>query len=149
MGTFYHSIEVGDPQGGRFETIEGLVDTGASYSVFPAALLRRLDVPRHARELFTLGDGHQVERDIGRTWVRINGRSVITLAVFGEEGTPVLLGAYTLDGLALGVDPTNRRLVPTPRLLMVNCGKGQPMQAKRMSNRSPTVHGVARLTGRG
>ena len=28
-----------------------------------------------------------------------------------------------------------------------NCGKGQPMQAKRMSNGGPTMRGVARLTG--
>jgi TldD protein len=34
------------------------------------------------------------------------------------------------------------RLYPIP-----NCGKGQPMQAKRMSNGGPTMRGVARLTG--
>ena len=36
------------------------------------------------------------------------------------------------------------RMYPIP-----NCGKGQPMQAKRMSNGGPTMRGVARLTGRG
>ncbi len=36
------------------------------------------------------------------------------------------------------------RLYPIP-----NCGKGQPMQAKRMSNGGPTMRGVARLTGPG
>ena len=30
-----------------------------------------------------------------------------------------------------------------------NCGKGQPMQAKRMSNGGPTMRGVGRLTGPG
>ena len=30
-----------------------------------------------------------------------------------------------------------------------NCGKGQPMQAKRMSNGGPTMRGMARLTGPG
>jgi TldD protein len=30
-----------------------------------------------------------------------------------------------------------------------NCGKGQPMQAKRMSNGGPTMRGIARLTGAG
>ena len=34
------------------------------------------------------------------------------------------------------------RLNPIP-----NCGKGQPMQAKRMSNGGPTMRGIARLTG--
>ena len=36
------------------------------------------------------------------------------------------------------------RLNPIP-----NCGKGQPMQAKRMSNGGPTMRGIARLTGPG
>ena len=30
-----------------------------------------------------------------------------------------------------------------------NCGKGQPMQAKLMSNGGPTMRGFARLTGPG
>jgi len=34
------------------------------------------------------------------------------------------------------------RMYPIP-----NCGKGQPMQAKRMSNGGPTMRGIARLTG--
>ncbi|MFN3973918.1 MAG: TldD/PmbA family protein [Dehalococcoidia bacterium] len=36
------------------------------------------------------------------------------------------------------------RLFPIP-----NCGKGQPMQPKRMSNGGPTLRSVARLTGTG
>jgi TldD protein len=36
------------------------------------------------------------------------------------------------------------RINPIP-----NCGKGQPMQAKRMSNGGPTMRGIARLTGPG
>ena len=36
------------------------------------------------------------------------------------------------------------RMNPIP-----NCGKGQPMQAKRMSNGGPTMRGIARLTGPG
>ena len=36
------------------------------------------------------------------------------------------------------------KLYPIP-----NCGKGQPMQAKRMSNGGPTMRGIARLTGPG
>lgn len=118
MGTFHYPIEIGDPQGERFERVEALVDTGASYTSLPGSLLRRLGVTTHSRELFTLADGRQIERDLGQTWARTDGRSVITLVIFGDEDSEPLLGAYTLEGLALGVDPTNRRLVPTPRLLM-------------------------------
>ena len=118
MGTFRHRIDVGDPQGARFETVEALVDTGASYSVVPAPLLQRLGVTAHDRVVFFLADGRQIERDVGQTWVRIDGRSVITLVVFGDEGSDALLGAYTLEGLRLGVDPANQTLVRTPGLLM-------------------------------
>ena len=118
MGTYSYSIEVGDPQGNRYETCQALVDTGASYSVLPASLLRRLEVEPHTRELFVLADGREMELDVGRTWIRIDGKSEITLFVFGDEGSEALLGAYTLEGLGLGVDPTNQRLIPTRRFLM-------------------------------
>ncbi len=37
--------------------------------------------------------------------------------VFGEDNAPVLLGAYTLEGLALAVDPVTQRLVPTELIM--------------------------------
>ena len=147
MGTFHYPIEIGDPQSSNFEQMDVLVDTGASYTSIPGSLLRRLGVPIHEQANFILADGRRIERAIGQTWVRIDGKSVITLVVFGNEGTEPLLGAYTLEGLRLGVDPLNQRLVPTPGLLMSVSGKGQPMQAKRMSNGGPTMRGIARLTG--
>ena len=44
----------------------------------------------------------------------------------------------------MGIDAVGNdfRMYPIP-----NCGKGQPMQAKRMSNGGPTMRGIARLTG--
>ncbi|MBI4312503.1 MAG: aspartyl protease family protein [Chloroflexi bacterium] len=138
MGTFRHPIEIGDPQGQRFERVEVLVDTGASYSVAPVSLLRRLGVTPHDRVTFILANGRRVERDLGRTWVRIDGKSVITLVVFGDEGTDPLLGAYTLEGVRLGVGPYNQRLVPTPGLLM---------QTKKLGNSGPTMRSRAKLSG--
>lgn len=40
MGAFRVSIEVGDPAGQRYETVETLVDTGATYATLSAPLLR-------------------------------------------------------------------------------------------------------------
>ncbi len=134
MGTFHYPIEIGDAQGQRFERVEALVDTGASYTVVPGPMLQRLGVTAHDRVVFFLADGRQIERDVGQTWVRIDGRSVITLVVFGDEGSDALLGAYTLEGLRLGVDPANQRLVRTPGLLM---------QAERIGNGGPTMRGRA------
>ena len=44
MGTFNITIEIGDPQGQRFEEIDALVDTGATMTAVPTFILRRLGV---------------------------------------------------------------------------------------------------------
>ncbi len=120
MGTFRVTIEVGDPGGQRFETVEALVDTGATYTTISAPPLERLGVVPHARDTFLLADGRRVERDIGRTWVRVDGRVELTLVVFGDPDTPSLLGAYTLEGLRLAADPVGHRLIPVPGLLLAS-----------------------------
>lgn len=118
MGTFRVSIEIGDPAGQRYESVEALVDTGTTYTTVPVPLLERLGVVPHARDAFVLADGRRVDRDIGRTWVRVDGRAELTLVVFADPETPPLLGAYTLEGLRLAADPAGRRLVPIPGLLL-------------------------------
>lgn len=40
-----------------------------------------------------------------------------TLVVFGEDNAPVLLGAHTLEGLSLAVDPVAQRMVPTELIM--------------------------------
>ncbi len=118
MGTFSVDIEIGDPDGNRFESVQALVDTGASYTTVPSSVLREMTVTAHDRVTFILADGRQIQRDLGRTWVRVEGKSEITLVVFGDEESETLLGAYTLQGLLLGVDTPNECLVPVPGPLM-------------------------------
>lgn len=118
MGTFRVTIEIGDPAGQHFETVEALVDTGATYTTVPAPLLERLGIAAHVRDTFILADGRRVDGDIGRAWVRVDGRAELILVVFGDPETPSLLGAYTLEGLRLAADPVSRRLVPVPGLLL-------------------------------
>jgi aspartyl protease family protein len=112
MGTFNVNIEIGDPEGRRFEQVEALVDTGATLTSVPASLLRSLGVIPVRRGTFELADGRQVQMDIGETRVKVEGVQTTTSVLFGEEGAAPLLGAMTLEGLLLGVDPFNRRLVP-------------------------------------
>lgn len=140
MGTFNYPIEIGDPGGQRFERIEALVDTGASYTVVPASVLQRLGVVPSRTRTFVLGDGRETERELGETIVRIDGTSVTTLVVFGDDQAGPALGVYTLEGLGLAVDPVKRRLVPTEALLM-----SLPLEEflERMSRRAPLDLGEA------
>ena len=85
IGTFSVPIEIGNPEGTQYETISTLVDTGASYTTVPALLLRDLGVSVHDQVTFILADGQRIRRDVGRTWVRIDGKSEITIVVFGDQ----------------------------------------------------------------
>ena len=118
MGTFSTAIEIGRPDGSLFETIDALVDTGASLTTVPASILSRLGVTPHRKFVFALADGREVERDVGQTWIRVAGQSAITFVAFGDEDVEPLLGSYSLQGLMLGVDSPNEQLIPIPRLLM-------------------------------
>lgn len=117
MGSFRVRIEVGDPEGRRFEALEALVDTGATYTWVPRSVLEGLGI-RPARERpFILADGKEVLYGVAWTMVRLDSQVEPTLVVFGDEGTEALLGVFTLEGFGLGVDAVNERLIPTPGLL--------------------------------
>lgn len=118
MGTFRVPVEIGDVYGTAWEPVDTLVDTGATYTTVPAALLDRLGVRPHARARFVLADGREIEQDIGQTWIRFGDRAVVTLVVFAPDNAPVLLGAYALEGLRLAADPVGRRLIPVPALFL-------------------------------
>jgi clan AA aspartic protease len=106
------AVDIGDPQGQRWETVEALVDTGASYTWAPRDVLARLGVRPQFRREFVTADERVIERDMAETRVRLDGQQRTTLVVFGDEGSSSFLGAYTLEGFGLGIDPLNRRLIP-------------------------------------
>jgi clan AA aspartic protease len=112
MGTSQVTVEIGDPQAQRWEPLEVLVDTGSTFTWVPADVLHRLGVRSHTRQQFETADERIIERDVGRTWLRFDGRAELTLVVFGDEGSAPLLGAYTLEGFLLAADPVHQRLVP-------------------------------------
>ena len=118
MGTFSVDLDIGDPRGEVWETVQALVDTGSNYTWVPRRLLDRLDVrPQFQRE-FETADGRVVQRDLAVTMVRWDGETMPTLVVFGGNGDAVLLGAYTMEGFSLAPDPVNRRLVRVRSLAM-------------------------------
>ena len=127
MGTFAVPIEVATKPEGPFIRLEAVADTGAFYSWIPAPTLRDLGAAPQAKRSFVLADGRTIERDVTQFLMRLDGQETYTWCVFGDEGTEPLIGAYTLEGFALTVDPINQRLVPIPRLYMLTMrGLGLP-----------------------
>ena len=113
MGTFRIAVEIENPLlPGTGRTLQNvLVDTGAELSWFPAPVLESLGIQRRTIWRFRQADGTVLERWTGLAFVNVAGRSASDDVVFGEPGDLVLLGARSLEGLNLRIEPREKRLV--------------------------------------
>ena len=119
MGTFSVAVTVGNPAAAARETVNALVDTGATFSVMPASLLHRLGIePTRARRL-RFANGQVEERQTGMAFFEVGDMDGEARVVFGPEGLH-LLGATTLEDLSFIVDPINKRLIVEDALLMLD-----------------------------
>ena len=116
MGTFSHPIEVFSADGSRSVTVDALVDTGATYTGLPGAVLRELGLAPERKIQARLPEGGGVEEEIGEVRVRLQGIELTTIVVFAAAAAPARLGAYTLTGALLAVDPVEQRLIPARAL---------------------------------
>ena len=117
MGHVYVDIGVSDGNGGAVKKVERvLVDTGATYTVLPASLLRSLNIQPQGTRRFTFGDGRQADLPVGEARFFVEGLQSYSPVVFGADGR-YLLGTMSLQALGLVADTTNHRLVPATLLL--------------------------------
>ncbi|WP_252900964.1 hypothetical protein [Vulcanisaeta sp. JCM 14467] len=70
-----------------------------------------------ARVRFRTIEGRVIERDIGEVIIESMGERATTIVVFAQEGDAEVLGAYSLEGLRLEVDPVTRQLKKVKALL--------------------------------
>jgi predicted aspartyl protease len=118
MGTFRVEVEASNLERTVKRAVTALVDSGATYTMLNASVLRELSIEPHSQRTFVLANGSRVVRDIGRAWLRVDGREEFTIVVFGDDGAESLLGAVTLEELGLGIDPVGQKVVPVDALLM-------------------------------
>ena len=59
-----------------------------------------------------MADGRRLDRDIGYALLRAAGSEAPDLVVFAERDDLCLLGAHSLEGLNLKIDPVRKQLVP-------------------------------------
>ena len=111
VGTFRVDFTIRNRVDGRERTLNGLVDTGASYTVIPEHILDELAIPRDEIELFSLADGSVQELAIGRAEMQLDGRIRDVYVVFGTSREKILLGAMALEAFALAADAKNRKLI--------------------------------------
>lgn len=115
MSVFRVQISVGDPERNQWQQLSAVVDTGTFMSAVPGSILRGLGIAPAWREIGELADGTEREFDVAHTWLRLNGREVMTHVIFNDEYTSPLLGSLALETLLYMVDPAGERLVPRGR----------------------------------
>jgi predicted aspartyl protease len=114
MGTFKTdcSIENILNRTKSFVMPQSLVDTGSELTWAPGSMLEHIGIRREPRSLtFVMPNGQHVTRSVGFAIVRVGQEYTVDQVVFAEPSDMNLLGARTLEGLNLMVDPTRRRLV--------------------------------------
>lgn len=89
-----------------------LVDTGSEYTWVPATTLEKLGINREKKDLkFVMANDQTITRSVGFAIVRLDKYFTVDEVVFAEKGDLLLLGARTLEGLSLMVDPRMKKLV--------------------------------------
>lgn len=89
-----------------------LVDTGSEHTWIPAAKLESVGVAREKKDVhFVMANGGIVTRSVGFAILRVGKEFTVDEVVFAEPGDLLLLGARTLEGLNLTVDPAKKKLV--------------------------------------
>ena len=116
-----------------------LVDTGSEYPWVSEKTLERIGVRREKKDVsFVLANGLLVTRSVGFAIIRLDRYFTVDEVVFAEPGDLLLLGARTLEGLNLNVDPLRRRLVaagPVPAASPTSPASPRRMPAKAASRK--------------
>lgn len=120
MGMTYVAAQVSRERHGRRRRTRLLVDTGAVYTILPTRVLKRLGVTPEWREEFEMANGEPMVRAVGRMYIHYHDRSAETFVIFGEPGDASVMGAYSLEGLRLEVDPRSEKVRPKTKFLLVH-----------------------------
>jgi predicted aspartyl protease len=113
MGRFNVDVTVAnlnDPA--RHRQVSLMVDTGATYTTLPRELIEALGCSGIGSRHVMFANGREEEWPIATLRVTVDGQEGPTFCLISPGGGPALLGAVTLEELALGVDPVAQRLVP-------------------------------------
>jgi predicted aspartyl protease len=137
MGTFHTKCRIENPVARtRFAVMPDLlVDTGSEYTWVPEQTLEKIGIRREKKDVaFVMANGQHVTRSVGFAIIRLDKFFTIDEVVFAEPSDLVILGARTLDGLNLTIDPARRRLMAAGPLPAAS-----PTRPRRASSRQRTL----------
>ena len=111
MGVTTLTMQVANPAAPDVtESLEFIVDSGATFSVVSADVLRRLGIQPLQQETFDLANNARIVRWTGGALFKFREYQGFAPVIFGEPDDATLLGALSLEALGLGLDPIKREL---------------------------------------
>jgi predicted aspartyl protease len=88
------------------------VDTGAEFTWIKAETLKKAGVTKENKSYrFITARGQEITRPVGFAVIQVGDSVTTDEVVFGEPGDLEILGARTLEGMNLRVDPREKKLV--------------------------------------
>lgn len=114
MGTFFVSCKIENIVDRKKSSVmpKMLVDTGSEYTWITGSTLEKIGIAREKKDLeFVMANGQRITRSVGFAIIKFDKYFTVDEVVFAEKGDLLLLGARTLEGLSLAVDPRQKKLV--------------------------------------
>ena len=113
MGTFYVKFTIRNPADpARALDLEGLVDTGAHFTQVPKTLLDQIGLIPFGIRKVQYANGPIASKSVASAEILIEQEVTPTVVICGDAHDLFLIGAFTMEGLNLGVDPVHKRLIP-------------------------------------
>jgi clan AA aspartic protease len=102
---------------GRQESLEFLVDSGATYTLLPHHAWQSIGLAPKRAVRCTLADGTVIDRQVSECHIKLPQGDGHTPVILGEPGDEALLGVITLEILGLILNPFTRTLQPMRMML--------------------------------
>ena len=112
VGSFYTDFAIWNQDGTESRTLNGLVDTGASFTQVPAWILDEVGIVRRRTRRFSLADGTTRELPDGVVDLEIEGEKEPVVVIFSPDPEKAVLGSIALVSFGLAADAKHRRLIP-------------------------------------
>ncbi len=97
--------------------VDFIVDSGATYTLLPEKVWKKLNLKPYEELKFTLADSTVISRQISEVWLDYSGRGRTVQVILGEPNDEALLGSLTLEALGLVLNPFTRELLPMKLML--------------------------------
>lgn len=88
------------------------MDTGAHFTQVPQILLDQIGIAPFGTRRVQYADGSVVSKPVASAEILIENEVTLTVVLCGAPSDLILIGALTLEGLNLGVDPVRKTLIP-------------------------------------